>query len=265
MSSDIFEIIFPSFAFFVGFFLVYTMLEMVVALSLNIVIFHYWGFYVGTADLPRLRRNRRMELIVGLFLAALMIALVCYSRVFDVLLASRIEIRVFALEVFLGMVLIYLVTTEELIDDDLVKKAHKYLYFTMSVVAFVAVILFANRYYNDYKNYIHANLVIPLTQGHTLYVDSEERQKLLTEFRQMIYKNQCPEADFSSYYRSGEPISFFYIVTQPDLRIAPNPMLSSDLKAHTSGRLCNNGSRSFLLTDHGQWYWVVIGNLIAKN
>ncbi len=265
MSSDLFEIILPSFAFFVGFFLAYALLEMVVALSLNIVIFRYWGFYVKKKDFPTLERNRRIELVICLLIASLILAMVRYSKIFDVLLSAVAEVRVFALEVFLTMLLVYLVTTRELLDDDLIKKAHKYLYFLMSSVIFVSVVLFSNVYYASYKDYIHYNVFLPMTQDRKLYLARSERERLLSEFRQMVYKQLCPEADFSSYYRSGKAVSFSYVVTQPDLKIALKPLSRGNLKAYTSGHLCSNGNVSFLLTDYGQWYWVMPNEMIAKN
>jgi hypothetical protein len=264
MSSDLFEIILPSFAFFASFFLLYTILEMLTALSLNLIIFHYWGFATEVADLPKMKRNRRIELAIALFIALFIVSLVLYSRVLEVLLASTIEIRVFALEVFLAMILIYMITTHELLDDNFIRKAHKYLYFYMSAIVFVAMIIFSGRYYETYKNYIHVNLIYPMTEGRSMTLESSERKRLLAEFRHMIYKRLCPEADFSSYYRSGRVVNFVYVVTHPDLKIAKKPLLATDLKAHLSGRLCSSGNTSFLLTDYGQWYWVIQGERIAK-
>ncbi len=265
ISSDLFEIILPSFAFFVGFFLIFTMLELLATLALNIVIFHYWGFYVAKKDFPTLERNRRIELGISLLIASLILVMVRYSKILDVLLSSVAEVRVFAVEVFLTMLLVYLITTRELLDDDLIKKAHKYLYFLMSSVIFVSVVLFSHAYYTPYKDYVHINVFLPMTQERKLYLANEERQRLLAEFREMIYKQLCPEADFSSYYRSGKTVSFSYIVTQPDLKIALKPLSRGNLKAYTSGHLCSNGNISFLLTDYGQWYWVVPNEMIAQN
>jgi hypothetical protein len=264
MSSDLFEIILPSFAFFMGFFLLFTLLELLVTLSLNIVIFHYWGFYIAKKDLPTLERNRRTELGISLFIASLILAMVHYSRIFDALFSAVVEVRVFAFEVFLSMMLIYLITTRELLDDDLIKKAHKYLYFVMSSAIFISVVLLANAYYAPYKDYIHYNVFLPMAQNRRLYLASAERERLLVEFRQMVYKQLCPQADFSEYYRSGRTVSFAYIVTQPDLKIALKPLSRGNIKGYTSGHLCSNGKTSFLLTDYGQWYWVTSGEMIAQ-
>jgi hypothetical protein len=265
MNSDLFEIILPSFAFFVGFFLLYTILEMLVTLSLNLIIFRYWGFATEVTDPPRIKRNRRIELAICLFIALSVVTIVCYSRVIDVLLASEIEVRVFALEVFLAMLFIYMVTTHELLEDHFIKKAHKYLYFYISSIVFVLAILFSNRYYADYQDYIHATLFFKSDQSQSLILSREERDRNLMVFREMIYNGLCPEADFSSYYRSGRVMNFVYVVTHPDLKIAQKPLLTTNVKAHLSGRLCSSGNTSFLLTDYGQWYWVIQGERIAKN
>jgi hypothetical protein len=265
MSSELFEIILPSLAFFLGFFLVYTLLELIVALSLNVVIFRYWGFAAKETDLPKLKRNFRIELGVSLFIALSIVALVLKSRVIELLLASLIEVRLFALEVFLGMIFLYLVTTHELLEDTFVRKVHKYLYFHMSSVVFVAMIFFSNHYYGLYQDYINANLFAKTDKGITLTLNSQERKAHLELFRDMIFQGLCPVADFSSYYRSGRVMNFTYVVTHPDLKIAEKPLLVSDIEAHLSGRLCSKGNISFLLTDHGQWYWVTQGERVAQN
>ena len=265
MNSEIFEIILPSLSFFAGFFLVYSILEMLVALSLNLVIFRYWGFAAEVTDLPKIRKNRRIELAIALFIAFSIVGLVFYSRVIELLLKSAIEVRVFALEVFLAMLFIYLITTHQLLEDSFIRKAHKYLYFYMSSIVFVAVVIASNRYYEAYRDYIHANLFFKSNQTQTMTLNRKERDQHLALFREMVYNGLCPEADFSSYYRSGRVMNFVYVVTHPDLKIATKPLLSTNVKAHLSGRLCSSGNTSFLLTDHGQWYWVIQGERVAQN
>ncbi|MBI5755198.1 hypothetical protein HZA41_03205 [Candidatus Peregrinibacteria bacterium] len=264
MSSDIFEIIIPSVAFFLGFFLAYMLLEILVLLFLNRFFFRYWGISAEMIDIPRIQRNHRIELAICLFISFFILALIYFSQVIGILLTSTVEVRVFVLEIFLSLLLIYLITTHHLVKDDFIQKTHKYLFFYISSIVFIFTIILSNQNYENYKNYIHASIIHPLTANRSMILESKERRRLLTEFRQKIYSDLCPRVDFSTYYKNGRVVNFVYVVTHPDLKIAGRPIIRSNLKDYLSGRLCSNDKTSFLLTDHGQWYWVIEGQRIAK-
>lgn len=265
MSSDLFEIIIPSVAFLMAFFLAYTLLEMGITLFLNAFIFRHWGFAAQATDPRPTQDSGHIELGICLFISAFVITMVCYSRIFDILLSSSAEVRVFTLELFLAMLLVYSLTTHQLQQNNFVKKIHKYLFFYLSSIVFVLSTLFANQYYETYKNYIHANLIAPLAGEHPMTLESRERKRLLALFRHQIYNDLCPRTDYTTVYKSGRVTNFVYVVTHPDLSIADKPILRSNLKDYLSGRLCTSKDISFLLTDHGQWYWVVEGTRIAQS
>lgn len=265
MSSELFEIIIPSIGFFAAFFLAYLLVEMMVVVILNRLIFRAWGIATQITDYPKLKRNHRLELGVSLFIAFSTIALVLRSRLIELLLVSQLGTRLFALEAFLGMVLIYSITTHQLVRDDFIQKVHKYLYFYLSSIVFVVCIILADRYYGTFQNYIRANIIVPIANDRSLVMENKLRQELLADFRYRVKKGTCPRVDFTTPNQIGIVRNMVYVTTHPDLNISKTPILRSNPRDYLTGWLCDDLRASFLLTEHGQWYWVVQEGRIAMN
>lgn len=263
MSSELFEIIIPSIGFFAAFFLTYLLLEMLVVVVLNRLIFRTWGIATQIADYPKLQRNHRIELGVSLFIAVSIIALVLRSRVIELLLVSQLGTRLFALEAFLGMILIYSITTHQLVRDDFIRKVHKYLYFYLSSIVFVACIILADQYYGIFQDYIRANIIVPIAHDRSLVLENNLRQELLSDFRYRIQKGTCPRVDFTTPNEIAVVRNMVYVTTHPDLNISKTPILHSNPRDYLTGWLCDDRRASFLLTEHGQWYWVIEDKQIA--
>ncbi|MBI5421687.1 hypothetical protein HZA44_00955 [Candidatus Peregrinibacteria bacterium] len=264
MSSELFEIIIPSIGFFTAFFLTYLLLEMTIVVFLNRLIFSNWGIATQVIDYPKLKRNQRIELGVSLFIALSIIALVLRSRVIELLTVSQLGTRIFALEAFLGMILIYSITTHQLIRNDFIQKVHKYLYFYLSSLVFVVCIILSDQYYGIFQNYIRANLIVPIAQNHSLVMENDLRQELLANFRYRIQKGTCPRVDFTTPDQIGIVRNMIYVTTHPDLNISKTPILRSNPRDYMTGWLCDDLRASFLLTEHGQWYWVIQEGRLAQ-
>ena len=264
MTSELFEITVPSLAFFVAFFLGYLILEMAVVVILNRVFFRYWGLVTVPVDYPKLRRNRRIELGVMLFIALSIIALVLKSRVIEVLLMSDLGIRLFALEAFLGMVLIYSITTHQLIKVDFIKKVHKYLYFYLSSIVFVAVVIVVNQSYGQFQDYLQTNVIHPYVTSRSMTMENKLRDELLDAFRHKIAYHACPWVDFTTPDEIGKIRNMVYITTHSDLDIASKPINRNNPRDYLTGWLCSDPRGTFLLTEHGEWYWVMEDQVVAK-
>jgi hypothetical protein len=52
-------------------------------------------------------------------------------------------------------------------------------------------------------------------------------------------------------------VNLVYVTTHDDLRTDPLPINHYDPKEYLSGRACSKGDTTFLITEHGQWYWVI--------
>ena len=265
MNSALVQITIPSLCFFVAFFLFYLILEMVVVVILNRLVFNYWGLATETPDYPKLKRNFRIEIGISLFIALSIVALVLKSQIIDLLLLSHIGIRLFALEAFLGMVLIYSITTHQLVKDDFIKKVHKYLYFYLSAIVFVAVVMQVNQAYGRFQDYLQTNVIHPYVTSRSLTLENKLRDDLLTAFRHKIANHACPWVDFATPDEIGKVRNMVYVTTQSDLDVSDKPINRNSPRDYLTGWLCTDPRASFLLTEHGEWYWMTDGLEVAKN
>lgn len=256
MSSELFEITIPSLGFFIAFFLGYLLLEMAVVAVLNRIIFSYWGLVTVPDDYPTLKRNRRIETGVMLFISISTIGFTLWSRVVEALLISKIGTRLFALEAFLGMILIYSITTHQLVKDDFIKKVHKYLYFYLSAIVFVAVTLAVDQNFDRFQTYLRTQIIAPIQTQHAQLMEERLQEELLVAFRHKIFNHKCPPVDFSTPEKIGNVNNLVYIATHSDLALDPTPFVPNNPMEFLKGWLCEDPRGNFLLTKYGQWYWI---------
>ena len=256
MNSALIQITVPSLCFFVAFFLVYLILEMVVVLFLNGFFFHYWGLATETPNYPKLKKGFEVEVGISLFIAVSIIFLILKSRIVDLLLISPIGIRLFALEAFF-MVLIYLITTRQLVKNDLIKKIHKYLYFYLSTIVFVAVVIQVNQAFGLLQDYLQTNIIHPYVTSRSLLLENKLTDELLTAFRHKVSNHACPWVDLSTPDQLSKVQNMAYITTHADLDVASKPINRKNPRDYLTGWLCADPRASFLLTEHGEWYWMM--------
>jgi hypothetical protein len=256
MDSAFIEITIPSLCFFVAFFLAYLLLEMIVVVILNRFVFNHWGLVTETPDAPKPKKSYEVEVGTSLFIAVSIIFLVLKSRIVDLLLISNIGIRLFALEAFLGMVLIYSITTHQLVKNDFIKKIHKYLYFYLSTIVFVAVVIQVNQAYGILQDYLQTNIIHPYVTNRSLTLENKLTDELLTSFRHKVANHACPWVDLSTPDQLSKVQNMAYITTQADLDVAPKPINRKNPRDFLTGWLCTDPRASFLLTEHGEWYWM---------
>ncbi|MFH0820724.1 MAG: hypothetical protein V1908_03030 [Candidatus Peregrinibacteria bacterium] len=257
MNSELFDIIIPSLAFFIAFFLAYSMVEILIILLLNRMIFHTWDLtpekWVQSKELYKAKIK-----IVTLLTIILLIGLLIYFTDFlTILFAATLEIQTLAAETLLAMILIYLTTTRKLTREGIERSIHKYLYIYMSVIVFTFTITLADSSYGHYKEFINANVTTTI-RGVEKTIESREKTALVENFRKQIYQGQCTEINFLNQPQKTTVTNFVYITTNDDLIRAEttyeeDPDVAKDLR----GRLCTDGIQTFLLTDHGRWYWVI--------
>ncbi len=265
MDSALIEITIPSLLFFLAFFLIYLILEMIVVVFLNAFFFRHWGLATETPDYPKLKRSFELETGISLFIAVSIVFLVLKSKIIDLLLISHIGIRLFALEAFLGMVLIYLITTRQLAKNDLIKKIHKYLYFYLSTIVFVAVVIQVNQAYSQLQNYLQTNIIHPYVTSRSVALENKLTDELLTSFRHKVSNHACPWVDLSTPDQISKVQNMAYITTHADLDVASTPINRKNPRDFLTGWLCTDPRASFLLTEHGEWYWVNQDGMVAQN
>jgi len=264
MGSEITDIIIPSIAFFVSFFIIFALIEALMSLTLNYFIFCKYSFFTNVIMRHKVYHGRWINWGAFLLLLLIITVLLTFTPLFDLLWSAPWEIKIFALEMFLAMILIYLMASRRLPPLHFIKKVYRYLYLYLSVAVYALAIVLVSQYYDTYKNYINATITFPLKNGQAIVLENDERKKLLTEFRHQIYTHDCPRTDLTEMVTNSDVQNLMYITTHQDLKIATKPINKNNPKAYLTGRLCSNGQKTFLLTDYGQWYWVIESQTIAK-
>lgn len=257
MNSELFDIIIPSVFFFIAFFLAYSLIEAMIILFLNRLLFHYWGFTVEKLEQSQQLYRKKVKTLTLFAILVLIGALLSFTRFIEILSAATLEIKVLALETLLAMILIYLTTTRKFTTLAVEKTIHKYLYIYLSIIVFTFTIIVADGSYERYKTFINANITA-IVKGVERKLEKNYKNDLLAEFRQKIYKGECREIDYVQESEKASAKHFVYVSASDDLRRVKTSLEAmNDDEKYFRGRACTNGVETFLLTDHGQWYWVL--------
>lgn len=258
MGSSLKDIIIPSVAFFVAFYMVFTILELMIIMILNRLIFHYWGFFIDRVMAAKVYYGKQIETVTVTFLTLFLVAVIYFTSLADILFHAELGVQILAGLMVVAIILIYLLTSQGLPLLHVTKRIHAHLYIYMSVIAFVLIVTLANQHYASYLSFINDGFS-KKNPEETFLIEIQKRKALLDEFRIQALTNNCPRVNFLSEDKSIIPPTLIYIATQLDLKLMKKPLNPKNPNAFLSGRLCSNGDEQFLLTDYGQWYWVFEG------
>lgn len=257
MRSELFDIIIPSVCFFIAFFMAYSFAETMIIVILNRIIFRYWGLTPEKLIESRQLYGKKIKFLTFAAVVALLALLTHFTGFIKILLASTTEIKALAAETLLAMALIYITTTRPLTKCEAERSIHKYLYIYLSVIVFIFTIITADQSYGQYKDFINANVTTTI-RGVEKRMEKNEKDTLIEKFRQQIYKGACDEIDYLKKPGGIGVTNFVYISTNDDLIRAKTAYEEdTDFSKDLRGRECTNGVETFLLTDHGRWYWVI--------
>ncbi|MBU1017912.1 hypothetical protein KKA33_02675 [Patescibacteria group bacterium] len=256
MSSELFEIIVPSIAFFFAFFLAFTLMEMMVVLLLNGFVFKHWGFVVDVVMRVKVRHGTLMRFATLLLMTVFIGVLLKYTAVLRILDSATLEEKLYAGQTFLVILLTYRLATGHLMELTFLKQIHRYLFIYLSVVVYVLMILLVNSQYDNYQRLINATVVHPIGENVKVVMENYQRKKILNEMRRLVHNDRCPRVDYMLDLTKGLTKHFIYVTTDPDLATLQE-VLSDAPKNYTIGRACTYANETFLLTDYGQWFWVI--------
>lgn len=260
MASELTEIAIPSIAFFIAFLLVFLLAEFFIVLFLNGFIYHHWTFIVDVVIRLKIRHGPMIRFIVFASILIFFGVLFFTTPVLPILKGASPEEKLYALEILLVILLVYRIATRHLLEVNFLKIIHRYLYFYFSTIVAVALVLTVHSQYDRYQKLINAKLAFPVTEKVKMVIENRHRKALLSEFRRQIHNGTCVRSNYVTNMTEGKIIHFIYVTTDPDLSLVPfrqQSLLGS--QNMTMGRSCANGKETFLLTDYGQWYWVIEG------
>lgn len=257
MNSELFEIIIPSTAFFLGFFLAFSLIEMIIVLLLNGFVYKHWSFVADVVLRVKVRHGKLVRLITLVLMAVFILILIRYTSVIQVLMNASLEEKLYAGQILLVIFLTYLIATRRLAKLDFLKQIHRYLYAYLSIITYVFMILLINQQYQPYQEYINARIVVPIQENVETILENRKRKRLLTEFRRQIHNGTCPRVDLSNKMEKGDIEHVVYVTTHPDLSLISKPINTNNPKNYLVGRLCSSEGTDFLLTHYGQWFWII--------
>jgi len=259
MDYELIDIIIPSVAFFIAFYMAFNLLELIVILILNRLIFRYWGFFVDRVMYAKVNYGTEIERVALVVMVFFLFITIRFTAVIDVIIHASLGIQALALVMLVDIILIYFITTRKVPKSNFMKRVHSHLFVYISTVVYILVITLSNQYYARYQKFINAVVVSPIQASGASILENNKRKNLLAEFREQIDNNGCTRVNYVGTSHKEIP-HFIYITTHRDLKIKDKPINSGDPKAYLSGRLCSNSEQKFLLTDYGQWYWAIDGS-----
>ena len=256
METGFTNIILPSIAFFVFFYLAFNIVELLVILLLNGLIFKHWVFFVDKVMYAKVYYGKEMERVAGIVMILIIGSLIKFTALIEILRITSSGVQMMALLMIPAIFIIYFITTKKVPQSNFLKRIHEHLFIYISAVVYITVIILANHHYVSFQSYINKQVAKPIIISGSEIIEASKKKKLLSQFRIMVANEECPRVNFVVRKFGAVVPSFIYIETDTDLSIEEKPIDHSDPDAYLVGRLCSSHDESFLLTDHGQWYWV---------
>jgi len=256
MDPSLYETIAPNALFFSGFFIVFSLVEIAIILLLERIESHHLDFMVDIVMKDWVHYSALIRLITIWSILLFASLLLLFSPILYIFIEATASLWVFAVLLFLVIILIYFVTTRKILTLKIERRIHRAIYIFLSLPLFVLVMFFADANYVTYQEYVNKKLVDPLVISYTAIVDEQEKNRLLVEFRSMIAEDQCPFIDYRDRIGDGKFRQFVYVELDLDLATSDEPYDPEDVPSIVRGRVCSEGIDSFILTERGAWFWV---------
>lgn len=243
--------ILPPLVFFLFFFLSFTLIELVFIFSLNSFISKYWEFAIDIIIRAKVHYGKIIKIVSLIFLLFLLFSVYSFTPFFEVLTSATPVLKNLSIILFIVILLIYFTTTRRMSKMALEKKVNQYIYFILSIIFYVGIVIIANSSYGSYQNYVNTKFINPTIEKVRATLNDQEKSQLLSQFKQDLQDGKCSFVDYSKQ-NDGDMKHFIFIA---------NNELTSDIPiTETSvfaGQLCSDTENTFLLTENGEWYWVI--------
>lgn len=258
MDQVIYNEILPPVIFFVVFSVAFSLLELIVIFLLDRIESKHWEFMIDVVIRTKVHHGKLIKYSVLIILAAFSAILLIYTPLIDVLASSTKELKIFAVLLALVMFLIYAVNVRKSTKIAIEKKIYETIFFVMSLVLYVSILILANESYGTYAEYIKTNLINPAVQSVEAVTEEQKKNQLLKKFREQYLNNECEKADYSQEEEKAHVVkNFVLIAKEPELAYEDGEFDPEDPKSVLKGMRCLDGENTFILTANGNWYWVI--------
>ncbi|MBN2096818.1 hypothetical protein JW752_05520 [Candidatus Peregrinibacteria bacterium] len=247
----------PPLIFFLVFLVTFSLLEIIVIFLLNRIGQANWQFMIDTVIRAKVYHGRLIRWLVIITLMIFVICMLFCTPLLELLVTASNEMRLFAVLLALVMVLIGLINIRKSSPVAIGRKIYHILFFIISFFLYIFILTAAQESYQSYAAYIQTQLIEPTVKTVELVKEEREEDRLLEKFRQQYQEGKCTDADYTKI--EGRQVvvkSFVLVASEPALAFSNTPINLEDPKADLKGKKCTDGENTFLLTGHGNWYWI---------
>lgn len=254
MENILYQLVIPNLLFFLVILLIFLILQTVIVFFLGFLErkSHDWLM----ALMPKIYRHyRRVQSILGV---AGLLLILGFVWVFCSILKKAEhtpEITFFAAIMLLVITLLYFILTRLRLTVSIRRRSDRALYFVLSMVLFLSILLLIEQKFPYYRRYVYKNVVIPAVAEVERTLDINKADQLLNTFRVMEQDGQCPFKDFQDGSSTNVIHNFLYVGTDAAPRKGPRLPLNPELII--KGNTCTNGTDTFIHSVTGAWYWVI--------
>ena len=256
MANIFYQYVIPNLLFFVVIFLIFTIAQAVIVLFLQWLEHKNHDRLMALA-LKSYKHYRKIQLIFRLAgILLIILAILIILPYFDPN-NLKPETTIFAGFMLLVITVVYFIVTNLKGKFSIRKRGDKIIYVLLSLILYIFILFLIDQKLPNYRIYVYNNMVNPVIAGIVNQSDANQQEQLLNQFRDMAKTEQCTLKNYKNEKYTGVIHNFLYVATDADLKIIKGPMLPHNNDAKIKGRNCTNGKETFLLTDYGEWYWVI--------
>lgn len=256
MQSILIYEILPALIFFILFALFFSLLELILIFILNHLSKTFWEWVIDVVIRADVHHGKIINFIVFLGLGLLTLGLVFWTPFFIVLKESSGDFKIFALLLPLLMALIYLINLRQTTRMRIAKKIYSMIFFVVSLVLYVLIILTAHSMYGQFNAYAQKTWIQPVLWHSERISDKLYVERLLKQARQIYLEGKCLDADYTTEKKAYLMKNLFLVSHEPGLAFGDKKTDVGSPAESLKGKSCSDGKNTFLLTPAGDWYWV---------
>lgn len=246
----------PPLIFFVVFSILFSLIELIFALILNRIERKHWEFMIDVVIRTKVHHSLAVRVIIFLFLGVSIGALVLFTSLADIFVSFSKELKLFALLLPFLMLLIYRVNVRKSARLNIEKKIYGFLFFIISLIFYIAILITAQRSYGLYADYLNEKFIHPTVQKVESVMENREDSQLLKKFRLQYQEGGCNQVDYTKEEKEKLLKNLLLIASEPELAFGDKTINVDNPEESLRGMACSDGERTYLLVENGNWYWV---------
>lgn len=172
-------------------------------------------------------------------------------------IADKPEVSILAVMMLAIITLLYFILTQVQGKLSIQKHGSKILYIILTMVLYFFILILMDQKFPNYRHYLYENVVSPTALAAETKLEAYKKKSLLNDFRKIAKEGKCKYKDY--HYEKDDDVvyNFIYIKTDIEFRAKKSPRIPGSNVSTIQGLNCTKGEDTFLVTDYGDWYWVI--------